>query len=109
MSKQIKMKYTKTFKIGETCAGGVITVEITGKVINVIQKEWDTSAGYTKKSSQKNAEELSRATGLSTDNDIERKLSDYIYVIANSYWADTIIKWVKSKVKLQDYEDSMWS
>lgn len=100
------MKHTKTFKIGETCAGGIITVEITGKVIAVIQKQWDFSAGYTKRSSQKNAEELTRGTVLATDRDAERKISDYVNVIANSYWADTIIKWIKSKVKLQ--EESMW-
>lgn len=94
------MKHTKTFKIGEYCAGGIITVEITGKVIIVIQKEWDTSAGYTKKSSQKNAKELSRATILSTDRNAEQKLFNYLSVMTTSYWADTVIEWIKSKVSL---------
>jgi hypothetical protein len=100
------MKHTRTFKIGESCAGGVITVEITGKVIAVIQKEWDTSTGYTKKSSQKNAEELSRGTILSTDPHAEQKILDYLNVITTSYWADTVLAWIKSKVKLK--EESMW-
>lgn len=93
-------KYSKTFKIGEVCQGGVITVEITGKVINVIAKEWDFSAGSTRGSSQKNAKEFRRATIVSTDINAEDKLFDYLCELSTSYWSDEIMKWIKSKVQL---------
>jgi hypothetical protein len=32
--------YTKTWKIGEVCQGGIITVEIKNSAISVIGKEW---------------------------------------------------------------------
>jgi hypothetical protein len=43
---------TKTFKIGESCKGGVITIETTKTQVNVIAKEWDSSKGYNKGSDQ---------------------------------------------------------
>ena len=59
---------TKTFKIGEYCKGGIITVEIKGKVISVIGKEWDYSKGSRKSSNQSNAKEWCRGTVLATDS-----------------------------------------
>ena len=32
---------SKTWKLGEVCKGGVITVEATAKKVTVIAKEWD--------------------------------------------------------------------
>jgi hypothetical protein len=94
-------KYTKTWKIGEYCQGGIITVEITGKVISVIGKEWDFSKGSRRSSDQSNAKEFTRGTVLSTDSDCERKLSDFLCDLSTSGWADKIITWIKSKVKLE--------
>jgi hypothetical protein len=53
---------TKTFKIGEYAKGGIITVEITGKVIVVIGKEWDFSTGSRRSSDQSNAKEFTRGS-----------------------------------------------
>jgi hypothetical protein len=94
-------KYTKTWKIGEYCQGGIITVEITGKVIVVINKEWDFSKGTRRSSDQSNAEELTRGTVTSNEDSAERKLHDFISDLATSGWADKIITWIKSKVKLE--------
>jgi len=88
---------TKTWKLGEVCKGGVITVEITGKMITVIGKEWDTSTGYRKSSSQINAKEFTRGTVLSTDDNAENKLDDFLNDLTTSYHAGQIIKWIKSK------------
>jgi hypothetical protein len=94
-------KATKTFKIGEYCKGGVITVEITGKVITIIGKDWDTSAGYTKKSNQSNAKEFTRGTVLSTDSNAERKMMDFLEDLTTHYYASEVVSWIKSKVTLE--------
>ncbi len=44
---------TKTFKIGEYCKGGIITVETKGSIVHIIAKEWDMSQGTRKNSNQK--------------------------------------------------------
>jgi len=92
---------TKTFKIGEWCSGGIITVEIRGKVISVINKQWDFSQGTRRSSNQTNAEEIERGTILVNEDGAERKIKNYISDLSTSYWADQILKWIKSKVKLE--------
>ena len=93
-------KYSKTFKIGEVCQGGVITVEISGDDIAVIAKEWDFSAGSTRGSSQKNAKEFNRATFNTKWGNVEYSIFDYLCELSTSYWSDEIMKWIKSKVQL---------
>ena len=97
---------TKTFKIGEYCQGGIITVEIKGKVISVIGKEWDFSKGTRRSSDQSNAKEFTRGTIISTDNDAERQIKNFITDLATSYWAGEIIKWIKTKVKFNN--ENIW-
>lgn len=99
-------KTTKTFKIGEYCKGGIITVEIQGKTITVIGKEWDHSKGTHKGSDQSKAKEWTRATGLSTDENIRRKLDAFLIDLTTSYYTDTIITWIESKVEL--YKPLRW-
>jgi len=93
-------KYTKTWKIGERCQGGIITVEITGKVISVIGKEWDFSKGTRRSSDQSNAQEFTRGTILSTDEDSYWQIHNFISDLATSYDADVIIKWIETKLEL---------
>lgn len=94
-------KATKTWKLGEVAQGGVITAEVNGKVITIIGKEWDTSTGYKKSSNQTNAKEFTRGSVLSNERDAERKLFMFLSDLSTSYWADEIIKWVKTKVKIE--------
>ena len=93
----------KTFKIGEYAKGGVITVEITGKNIAVIGKDWDFSTGSRKSSSQVNAKEWTRLEVLATEHDSYRQLDMFIGDITTSWWTDNIIKWIESKIKLDDH------
>jgi hypothetical protein len=97
-------KSSKTFKIGEYCQGGVITVEITGKVIVVIGKEWDYSKGSNKSSDQSGAVEFTRGTIESTDTDSYRKLFMFLTDLTTSYYAEQVIDWIKTKVELK----SVW-
>jgi hypothetical protein len=89
----------KTWKIGEYAKGGVISVEINGKVITIIGKEWDSSQGYNRGSNQSNAKEFTRGTILSNDSDAERKMFFFLTDLTTAYYADNIIQWIKSKVK----------
>jgi hypothetical protein len=94
-------KSTKTWKLGERCQGGVITVEIIGKVIAIIGKEWDTSAGFKKSSNQSNAKEFTRGTIDSTDREAEHKCFMFLTDLTSAYYADEVIKWIKTKVKFE--------
>lgn len=92
-------KATKTWKIGEYCKGGIISVEIVGKVIRIIGKEWDTSAGYKKSSNQSKAKEWTRGTTDINHPDAYRLCSDFLNDLTTSYYADEVMKWIESKVK----------
>ena len=98
-------KHTKTWKIGEYCKGGIITVEINGKVITIIGKEWDTSAGYKKSSNQSKAKEWTRATTLATDSDAYHKCDFFLCDLTTSYYAGQVMEWIESKVK---FEKEIW-
>ena len=92
---------TKTWKIGEYAQGGIITVEIKGKVVSIIGKEWDMSKGTRRSSDQSGAKEFRRGTILSTDSDSYRKVSDYLNELTTSYYSDVIIKWIETKIPLK--------
>jgi len=95
------MKFKKTWKIGEYAKGGVISVEINGKVITIIGKEWDSSQGYKKSSNQSNAKEFTRDTFHSSyDSDAERKMFFFLTDLTTAYYADNIIKWIKTKIQI---------
>ncbi len=93
-------KITKTWKIGEYAKGGIITVEISGKTISVIGKEWDFSAGGRRSSNQSNAKEFTRETVLSTDANAHRKIDCFLNNLTTCYYSGQILKWIESKMKL---------
>jgi len=92
---------TKTFKIGEYAKGGVITVEIKGKIITVIGKEWDMSTGTLKSSDQNNAKEFTRCKVKSTDSDAYFKLYDFLINLTTHYYTEQVIEWIISKSEVQ--------
>ena len=96
---------TKTFKIGEYCKGGVITVETTAKKVTIIAKEWDTSAGYSKGSNQSNAKEWNRLEVSTSSSDAERQLDWFLCDLTTSYYAGEIMDWIKTKVKFKSEFD----
>ena len=88
---------TKTWKLGEVCQGGVITVETTSNEVTVIGKEWDFSTGSRRSSNQSNAKEFTRFTA-SNEIPLQRnKLENFLTDLATSYHADVILKWIESK------------
>lgn len=93
---------TKTFKIGEYCKGGIITIEIQGKVISVIGKEWDMSKGTSKGSDQSGAKEFISKTVNITSSNAEREIDFFLCDLTTSYYAGIILDWIKSKVKFKE-------
>lgn len=93
-------KKVKTWKIGEYANGGIITVEIQGKIISIIGKEWDFSKGTRRSSDQSNAQEFTRGTAEATDENAYRKMYTFLTDLTTSYYADQILKWIESKVTL---------
>ena len=96
---------TKTWKIGEYCKGGIITVEITGKLIAVIGKEWDYSKGSSRGSNQSGAKEWARGTTLANDSNAERHIDNFLNDLTTSYYSDQVMQWIKTKVK---FETTSW-
>jgi major membrane immunogen (membrane-anchored lipoprotein) len=95
------MAQSKTFKIGEYAKGGVITVEIKGKIVTVIGKDWDMSKGTMKSSDQSNAKEFTRIACDHTLNHSYREVLDFLCDLTTSYYADQIMKWIESKIKFE--------
>ena len=90
----------KTWKLGEVCRGGVITVDATDKKVTIIGKEWDFTTGSRKSSDQSNAQEFTRFE-KNTKECGEYELEIFLSDLTTSYWAGEILKWIKSKVKLK--------
>jgi hypothetical protein len=92
---------TKTWKLGEVCKGGVITIETTKTQVKVIAKEWDTSKGFSKGSDQSNAKEWNRLEVNLSEKDSRSKIDWFLFDLTTSYWADEILKWIESKVEFK--------
>ncbi len=92
-----KIMATKTFKIGEYCKGGVITVEASKRTVLIQAKEWDMSAGTTRGSNQSNAKEWNRLEVFTNSNNAERQLDNFLFDLTTSYYAGQIMDWIKTK------------
>jgi hypothetical protein len=92
---------TKTWKIGEYCKGGIITVEIRGKKIAVIGKDWDMSKGTNRSSDQSGAKEWTRLEVQADSQNAHRQLDDFLCDLTTSYYSGEVIKWIETKVKLE--------
>lgn len=91
---------TRTWKIGEYCAGGIITAQTSKKSITLIQKEWDYSKGSNRGSDQSGAKELDRITVNVDDRQANRTLDNWLNNITTSYYSDQVLEWVREKVPL---------
>jgi len=81
---------TKTFKIGEYAMGGIIQVKITGKVIQIFVKEM-----------YGDGETLRTGTTSTEDNDVERKLDNFLIDVTTSYYTGKVMKWIKEKTGMK--------
>jgi len=91
---------TKTFKIGEYMKGGVCTVEINGKDIAVIAKEWDFTAGTKRTSNQSKAKEFDRVEVKSDDYTAYRQIREFLEDLTSHYFAEQIADYIKQHTNL---------
>lgn len=97
MAVKVKTK-TKTWKLGEICQGGVVTVEIKGQAIAIIGKEWDYSKGSNKGSDQSGAKEFNRFEIEANEFNASRRCSDFLHELMHSWAAEEILKWIGGEV-----------
>ena len=90
----------KTWKIGERCRGGIITVETKGNDVAIIGKDWDFSQGSKRGSNQTNAKEWTRLEVNADADDSARDMSRFLLDLTTSYHADKVMEWIESKVVL---------
>lgn len=88
----------KTWKLGEVCRGGIITVETKGNDVAIIGKEWDYSQGTRRGSNQANAKEWTRLEINSTDRSAYRSAFNFLHDLTTSYHAEQVLDWIKDKV-----------
>jgi hypothetical protein len=91
---------TKTWKLGEVCRGGIITVQTTKTKVIVIGKEWDYAKGSNRGSDQSNAKEWTRLEVTLDDRDADRQLTLFLDDLTTSYHCGQIMEWIESKSKL---------
>lgn len=91
----------KTFKIGEYCKGGIIQAIVKGDKVTVIGKDWDFSAGSNKGSDQSNAKEFTRKEVNVQNSTAKRDLEMFLIDLTTSYYTDTVIEWIESKVEFK--------
>lgn len=80
---------TKTWKLGEVCKGGIITIETTKTQVKVIAKEWVSS------------KEWNRLEVNLSEKDSRSKIDWFLFDLTTSYWTDEILKWIESKVEFK--------
>ena len=81
---------TKTFKIGEYCKGGIITIETTKTQVKVICKEWSDK------------KEWNRFEVNLSNSDAESKLDWFLFELTTSYYVGEIMDWIRTKVTFND-------
>ena len=80
---------TKQFKIGERAVGGIIKVDVNGKIIQIKCLEW-----FSKK-------EVQSGTFTTDDPYAYRKVDVFLNDVTSSYHADKIMEWLKSKASFK--------
>ena len=76
-------KRTKTWKIGEYCAGGVIRAKSCGKLVKLEVRDYFT-------------DELLNSSAFGRIH--ERQVVEFLENFTTSYYADKVRQWIKEKV-----------
>ena len=91
---------TKTWKLGEVCQGGIITVETKGNKVAIIGKTWDYSKGSMRGSDQSGAKEFCRLEDDAELSGADRRMVEFLEDLTTSYYAGQIMDWIVTKVKV---------
>ena len=99
---------TKTWKIGEYCKGGIITVKTTSIKITIIGKDWDFSAGSRRGSDQSGAKEWTRKEVGITEDNAYRTLIEFLNDLTTHYYAEQVMDWIKEKTNLNTFAGGIY-
>ncbi len=95
---------TKTWKLGEVCRGGIITVITTKTKVTIIGKQWDFDKGSRRSSDQSGAKEFTRCEADVKGNASRDKLDAFLHDLTTSYHSGQILDWIETKVEfVQNY------
>ena len=97
----------KTFKLGEVCKGGIITIETKGDKVTVIGKDWDYSQGSRKGSNQSNAKEWTRLEVDAKSSSSRREVDNFLNDLTSSYYSDKVLHWIENDAKVK-FNTSFW-
>ena len=91
----------KHFKIGEYCAGGVISAHVSHNEVILIQRDWDLSQGSRRSDCKiANCQEIDRVTVNPSERGAYWTLRNWLEDITSSGWADTVIGYLEEYVTL---------
>lgn len=80
----------QTFKIGESCIGGIIEVTITGKVIQIKALDWQTKQA------------VRTGTTDTSDPECERKIDDFLTDLTSYYFVEKVMKYIRDNVNFKN-------
>lgn len=84
------MSATKSFKIGEYAVGGIIKVELKGKMLSVKALDYNSK------------NEVMSGSIMTDEYDAYWKTMNYLNELTSSYYADKIMEFIKSKTTLNN-------
>jgi hypothetical protein len=83
------MKANKSFKIGEYAVGGIIQVQLTGKVVVIKALDYTTKTPI-------------KAGSTTTDTPgFERMINNYLNELTSYYYAEKIMGWITEKTGIK--------
>ena len=80
----------ETFRIGESCVGGILEVTITGKVIQIKALDWQTK------------KVVRTGTTDTTDPECERKIDDFLTELTSYYFVEKVMKYIRDNVNFKN-------
>jgi hypothetical protein len=80
---------TRTFRIGESCAGGIIQVEITQpSIIRINILDYHSKVC------------LHSDVFLATESDCRNRIDEVLNEVTTSYYAETVLEYIEDKIRL---------
>lgn len=84
------MSATKSFKIGECAVGGIIKVELKGKMLSIKALDYNSK------------NEVMSGSIMTDEYDAYWKTLRYLYELTSSYYAHKVMEFIKSKTTINN-------
>ena len=80
---------TKSFKIGEYAIGGIIRIDIKGKVIQIKALDYNTK------------EIVKQGTTTTEEYGVVSQIRDFLEELTSHYYAEKIMDWIEEKTNFK--------